>query len=426
MLGENIYLQRTQIGMTQENLSDYLHLTKTTISKWENNQAKPDIDYLILMANLFDISLDDLVGYQKTLSDDQRNQLIKDLKIKANVLSERDFFQEVKELSKQFPNDFKTLLIMINMVLSNLTNLNDSEMKEWSLSTLNKIISKTVVESDLQTAIMFKTVVLFHNLEYDEVINLYQNSPYKLGEELLLANSFFAKGDVYRAKQVLQVEIYQQILLVCEYLLSLSTFEVEENKGDIFERLEHMIEAFQLNSLHPNTVIKCYYSLACHYSKSDDDNFEDLEIKTYRRFSGDKGTFSPPKTKTSIRTIPISQSLALTLRRLKDDQQVMLKNLKIVNINNQIFYDYRYGVSSNSAINKSLRNVLHLLNIDSKMTAIGARHTYGSYLLAKGVDIWVVARLMGHKDITQLLETYGHVLTEVINKEYETVRSLVS
>ncbi|HHU5067431.1 TPA: helix-turn-helix domain-containing protein, partial [Streptococcus agalactiae] len=35
MLGENIYLQRTQIGMTQENLSDYLHLTKTTISKWE-------------------------------------------------------------------------------------------------------------------------------------------------------------------------------------------------------------------------------------------------------------------------------------------------------------------------------------------------------------------------------------------------------
>ncbi|HEN2528664.1 TPA: site-specific integrase, partial [Streptococcus agalactiae] len=117
----------------------------------------------------------------------------------------------------------------------------------------------------------------------------------------------------------------------------------------------------------------------------DDVNFEDLEIKTYRRFSGDKGTFSPPKTKTSIRTIPISQSLALILRDLKDDQQVMLKNLKIVNMNNQIFYDYRYGVSTNSAINKSLKNVLKILNINSKMTATGARHTYGSYLLAKGV-----------------------------------------
>ncbi|PND47283.1 integrase [Streptococcus penaeicida] len=134
--------------------------------------------------------------------------------------------------------------------------------------------------------------------------------------------------------------------------------------------------------------------------------------------------FSPPKT--SIRTIPISQSLALILSRLYDDQQVMLKKLKIVNMNNQIFYDYRYGVSTNSAINKSLKNVLKKLNINSKMTATGARYTYGSYLLAKGVDIWVVAKLMGHKDITQLLETYGHVLTEVINKEYETVRILVS
>ncbi len=136
--------------------------------------------------------------------------------------------------------------------------------------------------------------------------------------------------------------------------------------------------------------------------------------------------FSPPRTKTSIRTIPFSQSLVLILRQLHDDQQIMLKNLEVVNINNQIFYDYRYDVPSNSAINKSLRNVLYILNIGSKMTATGARHTYRSYLLAKGVDIWVVARLMGHKVITQLLETYGHVLTEVINKEYETVRSLVS
>lgn len=37
---------------------------------------------------------------------------------------------------------------MINMVLSNLINFNDLEMKEWLLSILNKIISKIVVEFD--------------------------------------------------------------------------------------------------------------------------------------------------------------------------------------------------------------------------------------------------------------------------------------
>ncbi|HFL1952603.1 TPA: tyrosine-type recombinase/integrase [Streptococcus agalactiae] len=44
------------------------------------------------------------------------------------------------------------------------------------------------------------------------------------------------------------------------------------------------------------------------------------------------------------------------------------------------------------------------------MSSTGARHTYRSYLLASGVDIWAVAKLMGHKDIKQLIETYGHLL----------------
>ncbi|HEM9292017.1 site-specific integrase [Streptococcus agalactiae] len=158
----------------------------------------------------------------------------------------------------------------------------------------------------------------------------------------------------------------------------------------------------------------------------EDIDFYNLELKTYRRFSGDKGVFSPPKTKTSIRTIPISQKLSDILFQLKIDQEKCLSKLSIINHNNQLFFDFRYGIPSNSAINKSLKRLLKQLSIDSTLTATGARHTYGSYLLAKGVDIWVVSRLMGHKDITQLIETYGHVLSEVINKEHEVVRDLIT
>ena len=39
--------------------------------------------------------------------------------------------------------------------------------------------------------------------------------------------------------------------------------------------------------------------------------------------------------------------------------------------------------------------------------------------IKKEVDIWVVARLLGHNDIQQIIKTYGHVLQEVIDKEYE-------
>lgn len=171
------------------------------------------------------------------------------------------------------------------------------------------------------------------------------------------------------------------------------------------------------------TGLRVGEALALTWSDID---FKKKELKTYRRFSGDRGEFASAKTKTSIRKIPISEELCQILLGLKNEQSTFSVLSETLNFEQQVFFDLRYGVPSNSAINKSLRNLLKKLAIDSKMSATGARHTYGSYLLANGVDIWVVSKLMGHKDISQLVETYGHVLTEVVNKEYDEVRKFIS
>lgn len=59
------------------------------------------------------------------------------------------------------------------------------------------------------------------------------------------------------------------------------------------------------------------------------------------------------------------------------------------------------------------------------MSSTGLRHSYCSLLLAKGVDIWAVAKLMGHKDIQMLIQVYGHTLTEKIDKEFKEVESIM-
>lgn len=191
MIGDTILFERTRLGMTQEKLSDYLHLTKATISKWENNQAKPDIDYLILMAKLFDMTLDELVGFQKTLTDSERGHLFEQLRGQIDQQNGTEFFHNIQDLAKHYINDNKTLLLLVQLVLSNPAQIDSNP---WSLELINRIISKTTVESELQSAIMLKVVILFQQKKYDDIIALYQNRPYKLGEELFLANSFAAKG----------------------------------------------------------------------------------------------------------------------------------------------------------------------------------------------------------------------------------------
>lgn len=157
-----------------------------------------------------------------------------------------------------------------------------------------------------------------------------------------------------------------------------------------------------------------------------DIDFENKTIKTYRRFSGDRQEFTPPKTKTSVREIPVDEKLLQVLEDLKVEQSKVLYDREDLNKEDLVFYDRRYRIPTNAALNKYLRICLSELGIGSQeMSATSGRHTYGSFLLAKGVDIWIVAKLMGHKDIQQIIRTYGHVLQEVIDKEYDTVRQLL-
>lgn len=72
-----------------------------------------------------------------------------------------------------------------------------------------------------------------------------------------------------------------------------------------------------------------------------------------------------------------------------------------------------------------MRNCLNELGIETKLSSTGTRHTYASYLLSQGVDIWVISKILGHKDVTQLMETYGHLLKEKQDSEFELTRILV-
>ena len=48
-------------GLSQEELADKIFVTRQTISNWENEKNYPDIKSLVMLSNLFNISLDNLV-----------------------------------------------------------------------------------------------------------------------------------------------------------------------------------------------------------------------------------------------------------------------------------------------------------------------------------------------------------------------------
>ena len=61
-LGENIYRLRTERNMSQGDFADALEVSRQSVSKWENNSAVPELEKLVKMAELFGITLDELVS----------------------------------------------------------------------------------------------------------------------------------------------------------------------------------------------------------------------------------------------------------------------------------------------------------------------------------------------------------------------------
>ena len=60
-LGEKIKRLRKENNLSQEQLAEKLNVSRQAISKWEANKAYPDIENLILLRKIFDVTLDDLI-----------------------------------------------------------------------------------------------------------------------------------------------------------------------------------------------------------------------------------------------------------------------------------------------------------------------------------------------------------------------------
>lgn len=59
---EQLITLRKQQGLSQEQLGSKLGVTRQTVSKWELGITTPEMDKLMLLADLFQISIDELVG----------------------------------------------------------------------------------------------------------------------------------------------------------------------------------------------------------------------------------------------------------------------------------------------------------------------------------------------------------------------------
>ena len=104
MLAENIRRFRKERSLTQEQLSEALGVTAGAVYKWEAKLSIPELEMIVEMANLFDTSVDSLLGYE-----------VRDNRLEATVRRLREYrrskdwdgLAEAEKALKKYPHSFR-------------------------------------------------------------------------------------------------------------------------------------------------------------------------------------------------------------------------------------------------------------------------------------------------------------------------------
>lgn len=60
-IADRIQSLRKQKGMSQEELADKIGVSRQAVSKWESEQSTPDLDKVVIMSELFEVTTDYLL-----------------------------------------------------------------------------------------------------------------------------------------------------------------------------------------------------------------------------------------------------------------------------------------------------------------------------------------------------------------------------
>lgn len=104
-LSEKILNLRKGCDLTQEQLAEKLNVSRQSISKWESGQAVPELDKLLALSSLFDVTTDYLLKPSE----------IDELTLKTQRLERQQ--QELKEAGEKLKTKQTCLFLCIGIYL---------------------------------------------------------------------------------------------------------------------------------------------------------------------------------------------------------------------------------------------------------------------------------------------------------------------
>ncbi len=284
-LGESIKRLRREQNLTQETLAEILGVTFQSVSKWERGESYPDITMLPEIAGFFGVSIDELMGVNKTQDEEELLKLLEEYdSLRWDV--ERKW-KVLDTLRKKYPTDFRVQLRYIGKLL----NGNNVEFAEHGskIPAIYENIQCNCIDDSIR--IEAKTYYISYLLRmmsiegsgvtFEDVDKIIKQLPsIRDGREFNCFVYEYYKESPEEVHKTLEILIHSLYDVMSGWFFKRRMFPLDfqiEIQENIIRALDYIYSDGNYGLMWKAIIFSCYGILAMHYYQQDD--FKNALIK---------------------------------------------------------------------------------------------------------------------------------------------------
>ncbi len=251
---------RREKGLTQEQLAEFAGVSKASVSKWETGQSYPDIELLPQLASYFEISIDDLLGFDPQMGKVEIEALYSRL---ATDFAAKPFdvvMAECRSFTRKYYSCYPLLLRFAFLYINHAPLAQDPEkisavFKE-ALQLCERIRENSTDALLLRATVLCQAVCLLSLGDGKTVLELLGDSPKnEMPDGMLIAQAHQLLGNTEKAEETLQADLLRQVISAFQTLTALLQNSFGTPKAElIYKRAEGLASVFNMQHLHPNSV----------------------------------------------------------------------------------------------------------------------------------------------------------------------------
>lgn len=275
-IAENIVRLRREKKMTQEQLAEFIGVTKASVSKWETGQSMPDIMILPQLASFFDVTVDALLGYVPQLSKEQIRRRYQEFATRFANDSFEEVMAEIQEDVKKYYSCYPFLFQICVLLLNHYTLAEEVQRKNEILVFIVDLCEHIKENCrDIRIAddiVVLQAMVHLQLGRTQEVVDALEEmaKPDRLmGQSgIVLMQAYAMAGDSHKAESFMQISMYQALFSLIGTAVRYIAVHVDHLEAcePTINRIEQVEETYALCRLNPNQVAVFEYQAAVCYA----------------------------------------------------------------------------------------------------------------------------------------------------------------